>query len=103
MSKVIIDPEYLKQLAALDADIRALNAEKIKLLFTALDISLTDADFERLMEWELVLVTVPDKQMAVQLNKHAAYIPNLKFTVDETQPIFTLMQGSKTRRVWKER
>ncbi|RKS03579.1 hypothetical protein [Flavobacterium sp. 102] len=103
MSTVIIDPEYLKQLAALDADIRALNAEKIKLLFTALDISLTAVDFEKLMGWELLLVTVPDKQMAVQLNKHAAYIPNLKFTVDETQPIFTLMQGSKTRRVWKER
>ncbi|WP_291130600.1 hypothetical protein [Flavobacterium sp. UBA7682] len=103
MSKVIIDPEYLKQLAALDADIRALNAEKIKLLFTALDISLTAVDFEKLMAWEIILVTVPDRQMAVQLNKLAAYLPNLKFTVDETQPIFKLMQGSKTRRVWKER
>ena len=103
MSTVIIDPEYLKQLAKLDASIRVLNVEKIKLLFKALDISLTDADFERLMGWELVHVTVPDKQMAVQLNKLAAYIPNLKFTVDGTQPIFTLRQGSKTKRVWKER
>ncbi|WP_291132419.1 hypothetical protein [Flavobacterium sp. UBA7682] len=93
MSTVIIDPEYLKQLAALDADIRALNVEKIKLLFTMLDISLTDADFERLMAWELVIVTVPDKQMAVQLNKLAAYIPNLKFTVDATQPLFYTFAG----------
>lgn len=103
MAKVIIDPLYLKQLAALDTEIRLLNVEKIKLLFTALDISLTDVDFERLMGWELVLVTVPDKQMAVQLNKLAAYIPNLKFTADGTQDLFTLVQGSKSRRVWKER
>ena len=103
MAKVIIDPNHLTQLAALDAEIRALNVEKIKTLFTALSINLTDVDFERLMAWELVLVTVPDKQMAVQLNKLAAYIPNLKFTVDGTQPIFTLRQGSKTKRVWKDR
>ena len=103
MSKVIIDSEYLNQFAALDAGTRTLNVAKIKLLFKALDISLTDADFERLMGWELVLVTVPDKQMAVQLNTLAAYIPNLKFTVDETQPIFTLRQGSTAKRVWKER
>lgn len=103
MAKVIIDPNHLTQLAALDADIRALNVEKIKTLFTALSINLTDADFERLMGWELVLVTVPDKQMAVQLNKLAAYIPNLKFTVEGTKPLFTLMPGHKAKRVWKDR
>lgn len=103
MSRVIIDAEHLRQLAALDADIRVLNVEKIRLLFTALEIKLTAVDFERLMAWELILVTVPDKQMAVQLNKLAAYIPNLKFVVDGTQPLFTLMQGNKSKRVWKER
>ncbi|GAA4023434.1 hypothetical protein GCM10022386_03000 [Flavobacterium cheonhonense] len=103
MAKAIIDPNCLIQLAALDAEIRALNVEKIRLLFTALEIKLTAVDFERLMVWELILVTVPDKQMAVQLNKLAAYIPNLKFVVDGTQTLFTLMQGSKAKRVWKER
>jgi hypothetical protein len=103
MSKVVIDAEYLRQLAALDANIRALNVEKIRVLFTALGIKLTAVDFERLMAWELVLVSVPDKPMAVQLNKLAAYIPNLKFRVDASQPLFTLMQGKKGKRVWKER
>jgi hypothetical protein len=50
-----------------------------------------------------VHITATDKPMAVQLNKLAAYIPNLKFTVDATQPLFTLMQGKKGKRVWKER
>ena len=77
MAKVIIDPNYLTQLAALDAEIRVLNVEKIKLLFKVLDISLTTVDFEKLMGWELVLVTVPDKQMAVQLNKLAPIYPTL--------------------------
>lgn len=103
MAKVIINPNYIARLAELDASIKVLNAEKIRTVFAALELKLNEVDFGRLMAWELVLVTVPDKQMAVQLNKFTAYVPNLKFVVDGTQPLFTLMQGSKARRVWKER
>jgi len=103
MAKIIIDPKYTAVLAALDSAIAELNREKTKLLFAALGIKISAEDFERLMGWTLIEVSVPDRSMAVQLNKLSAYIPNLKFVVDDTQLIFTLRQGSKTRRVWKER
>ena len=103
MSQVQLDPDYLTKLQALDAAVRALNTQKIRLIFDAVGITTTDADFEKLMDWILILVCVPDKQMAVQLNKLCAYIPNLKFVDDGTKPIFTLMQGNKSRRVWKAR
>lgn len=103
MSKVIIASEYLDQLVGLDAGIRSLNEEKIRLLFELLAIPISPNDFELLIKWELILVTVPDKQMAVQLNKLSAYVPNLKFVVDAEQPTFSLLQGKKPRRVWKER
>lgn len=103
MSKLTIAPEYLARLAHLDDAIRDANNQKIKLIFKAAGISCTEADLARVMEWELITVAVPDKQMAVQLNKLSAYIPNLKFVVDSSEKLFTLGQGVKRRRVWKER
>lgn len=98
-----IDPNHLAQLAALDSSIRELNIQKIKLIFDAIHLPISDVDFEKLMDWKLIILTVPDKQMSVRLNKLSSYIPNLKFVVDRTLPIFTLIQGNKSRRVWKER
>lgn len=103
MSKVVLQPNYLNELERLNASINALNLSKIKVIFSALNITTTLTDFEKLMDWELILVTVRDRQMAVQLNKLVAYVPNLKFVVDEKQPLFALQQGEKKRRVWKER
>lgn len=81
MSKATIDPDYLNQLAVLDSSVRELNTQKIKVIFDAIGIAVINSDFEKLMGWELILVTVPDKQMAMQLNKLCSYIPNLKFVV----------------------
>lgn len=103
MSKAIIPHYYLDELAALDEAIQALNDQKIKLLFEMLQIKLKASDLEKIMDWELILLTVKDKQMAVQFNKLSAYIPNLKFVVREDEFPFTLLQGDKKRRVWKER
>jgi len=103
MSKAIIPHYYLDELATLDEAIRELNDRKIKLLFEILEIKFRASDLKKIMDWELILITVQDKQMAVQLNKLSAYIPNLKFVVREDEFLFTLLQGDKKRRVWKER
>jgi hypothetical protein len=102
MSIIVLKEKYLSQLADLNAEIDNLNNKKIKVLFEALGISMTDADLIKMIDWELIILTVPDKQMAVQMNKLSAYVPNLKFVVD-AKPIFTLSQGEKKRRVWKDR
>lgn len=103
MAKLIIPQNYLDELATLDVAIQELNDQKIKLLFDLLSIKPSTSDLEKMLDWELILVTVLDKQMAIQLNKLSAYIPNLKFVVREDQLLFTLLPGDKNRRVWKER
>lgn len=103
MAKIIVPPSYLDALVALDVAIADLNEQKIRLLFEMLGIELTDADWEKMMVWELIMITVLDKQMAVQLNQLSAYVPRLKFVVQTDCVLFTLLQGDKKRRVWKER
>lgn len=103
MSKIILDPDCLNRLGELDIAILQLNNEKIRLLFEMLPIDFVAIDLERILGWDLILISVPDRQMAVQLNKLSAYIPNLKFVVDAAQPLFTILPGKKPRRVWKER
>ena len=102
MSKVILQADYLLQIENLDHEIRLLNEQKIRVLFAALGIQTTASDFAKMTDWELIDLSVPDKQMAVQLNKLCAYVPNLRFIVDTT-PLFTISQGAKKRRVWKDR
>jgi hypothetical protein len=101
MAKIIIDCEHLKRLAELDEVIRAINNIKIEVLFNVIGIEIPQRDFKLMLEWNLIVVAVPDKQLAVQLNKLSAYIPNLKFIVDLEQQIFAVSPGAKARRVWK--
>jgi|GEM_PF-3263364 len=103
MSKLIIDAHNLEALDSLDASIADLNRTKLELIFKILGMSLSVEDFGTLATWDLILVSVKDKQMAVQLNKLSAYMPNLKFVVDPDQPLFSMAPGTKPRRVWKER
>ncbi|GGD34042.1 hypothetical protein [Flavobacterium orientale] len=103
MAKIIVPKKYLDEFAALDEAIQELNEGKIKLLFDLLSIKPSASDLEKMLDWELILVTVLDKQMAEQLNKISAYIPTLKFVVREDHSLFTLLPGDKKRRVWKER
>ena len=101
MAKIIIPDEAQQQLLELDDAIRLLNAQKIKILFGVLGIRTPETDFANLLEWSLILITVPDKQMAVQLNKLSAYVPNLKFVVDVEREIFSIRPGKGSRRIWK--
>lgn len=103
MSKIEIHPKYLEQLSEIDASITELNQAKLKILLEAIGHNLSADDFEKLLVWDLITVCVPDKQMAVQLNKHSAYMPNLKFVVSPDSYLFELKPGDKSRRVWKER
>jgi hypothetical protein len=103
MSKVIIDRRYLVELSETDVRIRELNTKKIRLLLEALGACVGEKEFMLMTEWDLILVAVPDRQMAVQLNKLCAYVPNLKFVAEPEKGLFEVMQGKRERRVWKER
>ncbi|MGK4568574.1 hypothetical protein [Flavobacterium sp. 3HN19-14] len=98
-----IPKKYKAELRQLDAAIQTLHESKIRVLFAITGITLSDQEFSDVVEWELIIVTVKDRQMLLQLNKLAAYVPNLKFMVDTERDIFSLVQGDKKRRVWKER
>ncbi|TBX66651.1 hypothetical protein EZL74_10740 [Flavobacterium silvisoli] len=103
MATIEIQKDYMISLEALNAEIKVLNDAKVKIIFEALGLRIDTADFELLKTWNLIELSVPDRTMAVQLNKLSAYVPNLKFVVDDSKPLFTLTQGLKQRRVWKER
>jgi hypothetical protein len=103
MSKVIIKSVYRKELAELDARIEALNASKLRVIFSALGINVSDDKFDDLSGWRLIKVSVPDKQMAVQLNKLSCYLPQLKFVIDPDSTLFTLRRGDYDRSTRKRR
>jgi hypothetical protein len=103
MSKFVLPDAFYTAFQELDGIVVEANNRKIRLLLDALGISLHDVDFTKILEWELVLITVADRQMAVQFNKLVAYVPNLKFVVDDEHDLFTVLQGKKGKRVWKER
>lgn len=103
MSKVVFDAALYEALRELDSIVADANNRKIRLLLDALGVPLRAADFAAILEWDLVLITVADRPMAVQFNKLVAYVPNLKFVVDDEYELFTVLQGKKGKRVWKER
>jgi hypothetical protein len=103
MAQVVFDEIVIARLDGIDASIDALNEQKIRVLFGALGIAPAEADFKRMLEWDLILVAVPDRQMAAQLNRLCTYVPNLKFRADADKALFAYEPGKKGRRVWKER
>ena len=103
MSKFVLPDAFYTALQELDGIVVEANNRKIRLLLDALGVPLHDVDFAKIMAWELVLITVADRPMAVQFNKLVAYVPNLKFVVDDAHDLFTVLQGTKGKRVWKER
>ncbi|GGD17116.1 hypothetical protein [Flavobacterium orientale] len=102
MAKIIVPKKYLDEIVALDVAIQELNEQKIKLLFDLLSIKPSASDLEKILDWGIILVTVLDQQMVVQLNKLSAYMPTLKFVVREDYSLFTLLPGDKKRRVRKK-
>lgn len=104
MAKVLLDPHHLKQLEELDGLIRHANERKLAILLEALGQGRQTPDgLEKMLAWELVTISVPDKQMAIQLNKLTAYMPKVLFIVDTGEAIFTVKEGFKSRRVRKGR
>ncbi|MCF6129563.1 hypothetical protein L1S35_07755 [Flavobacterium sp. AS60] len=103
MAKVIIDPYYIKQLEELDGLLYHANERKLVVLFEALGIPQSLDNLAIMKGWELITISVPDKQMAMQLNKLATYMPKLLFVFSTDIPLFTVSEGFKKRRVRKER
>ncbi|MBY0486384.1 MAG: hypothetical protein K2P85_04240 [Flavobacteriaceae bacterium] len=103
MSKVVLPDAFYTALQELDGIVADANNRKIRLLFDVLALPMSAADFAKILEWDLILITVADRQMAVQFNTLVAYVPNLKFVVDDAHDLFTVLQGKKGKRVWKER
>lgn len=103
MAAIIINADFDQRLTAIDAEITALNKQKTALLLEAAGIKLTKTELDALLDWELLVVNVPDRGIMLQLNKLCRYVPNLKFTHDKQLPPFTIRQGTKARRIWKNR
>ena len=103
MAKIVLPDAIYTALQELDGIVVEANNRKIRLLLDALGIPLNDVDFAKILEWELAHITVADRPMAVQFNKLVAYVPYLKFVVDDEHDLFTVLQGKKGKRVWKER
>lgn len=103
MSHVLFDEDVTNRLAALDVAIAKLNQEKVTVLFEALAIRVSAAELAIMQEWDLILVAVPDRAMAIQLNRYVRYVPHVKFVVDAEAELFHISEGTRGRRVWKER
>ncbi len=103
MATATLSEHYLQQLEALNSKIQQLNNEKIQLLLEVVGIEPDKDTLQQLLRWGLILVTVPDRGLTISLNKYCTYVPNLKFVFDKEQPPFTLIEGVKGRRIWKER
>jgi hypothetical protein len=103
MSHVLFDEGVTNRLVALDIAIAKLNQEKVTVLFEALAIRVSAAELAIMQEWDLILVAVPDRAMAIQLNRYVRYVPHVKFIVDAEAELFRISEGTRGRRVWKER
>lgn len=101
MSKIEFQANFYIAMERLNQDIKTLNESKVRLLFDAVDIGVMPEDLERILDWELIAVAVPDRQMARQLNTLFAYVPNLMFIVDPDCHPFEVSQGIFRRRIWK--
>jgi len=103
MSHVLLEEGIESRLASLDSAIAKLNKEKVSVLFEALGIYIPATDLAIMQEWDLILVSVPDRAMAVQLNRYVRYVPHLKFIVEAEAELFRISQGVRGRRIWKDR
>ncbi|MFY7740179.1 MAG: hypothetical protein ACOVQC_06650 [Flavobacterium sp.] len=91
MAKIVLPNAFYTAMQELDGIVVEANNRKIRLLLEALGIALNDVDFAKILEWELVHITVADRQMALQFNKLVPYVPNLKFVVNDEHDLFTVL------------
>ncbi len=98
MATVELSDTLYARMQELDGIVADANNQKIVLLLDALCIKLSAADLALLLQWDLILIVVADRQMALQFNKMVAYVPNLKFVVDVEHDLFTILQGRKPKK-----
>ena len=98
MATVELSDTLYAKMQELDGIVADANNQKIVLLLDALCIKLSAADLALLLQWDLILIVVADRQMALQFNKMVAYVPNLKFVVDVEHDLFTILQGRKPKK-----
>lgn len=103
MAKITLDDTYLDELAAIDAEVKQLTDRKLLVLFEALTITAKPQDLEKILQWELIAIAVPDRGIAKQLNGLLANVPNVIFEVSTEKEPFSLSPGITKRRVRKDR
>lgn len=103
MAQVQLEDSLMEQLRKIDDEIRLLNHRKVKAFLEGLGAPYSPGDLDRLLEQPLLLVKVPTRSMALQLNRIVQYVPNLHFEGDAGCALFTIVPTNKGRRIWKKR
>jgi len=95
MASLIIPQDYLDGFGVVDAEMRVLHERKIRLFFELLGIQPSASDWECIKVWSCIVVTVPDRKMAGQLNNLMFNVPGIRFILRIDYPVFTLLPGDK--------
>lgn len=101
--KLVVRKKCLRELTALDEDIRLLTNRKIEVFLQSIGKDYCPRELAMILDWPLISISVPHKSMALQLNKLLVNCPNVIFVVDELEELFAVKQGFKKRRVRKDR
>jgi hypothetical protein len=101
--KLVVRKKCLRELTALDEEIRLLTNRKIVAFLESIGKQYCPRELAMILDWPLIAISVPHKSMALQLNKLLANCPNVIFVVEEFDELFTVKQGFKKRRVRKDR
>ena len=101
--KLVVRKKCLRELTALDEEIRLLTNRKIVAFLESIGKQYCPRELAMILDWPLIAISVPHKSMALQLTKLLANCPNVIFVVEELEEIFTVKRGFKKRRVRKDR
>lgn len=98
MTKIEISEAFESTISNLEASITVLNNKKIRATLDELHIFPGQELFAIILDWKLILITALNRQMCIQMNSYCAYIRNLKFVVDDSKQLFSVLQGKKRKR-----
>ena len=89
MASIIFNDAFLDKMRVFEDSIKELNNQKLIFLLESLKTIDKDSDRE-FLEWPTILVTAPDRNIMLQLNKYVASIPNCKFVNNIHLPFFSM-------------
>jgi hypothetical protein len=101
--KLVVKKKCLQALTAMDEEIRVLTNRKIEVFLKSIGKEYDPRELAMILDWPLIAISVPQRSLALQLNKLLANCPNVIFVVEELDELFTVKQGFKKRRVRKDR